>query len=284
MVEKRIQVTLTVAEGKRLIAKSIAALPEVQRALNGRKILLKGGTTVSAVSEELIGQSLKISGRISPSGTRSCGDSTLKGHVGLIFNGQFEIVEDTLKEVVPTLGHDDVVVIGANILDNDGNAAMCVGGALGGPPGEVLAGIQGSGARIMIAVGLEKLIPGRVHEAVMAAGRNTTDQAQGMAVGLVPLVGKVITEIDALANLADVTCTVIAKGGIDGAEGAATMVVAGESAAVAKAAEIVNQIKGSKVSGMAESLIECQPGGPGCRNHKGCLYKAGKQQFQIENL
>ncbi|MHB1404559.1 MAG: hypothetical protein ACYCV0_03095, partial [Desulfitobacteriaceae bacterium] len=72
------------------------------------------------------------------------------------------------------------------------------------------------------------------------------------------------------------------KGGIDGAEGATTMVVVGQSAEVAKVAEIVNQVKGSVVSGMADSLIECQPGGEGCRNHKGCLYKAGRKQFQIQ--
>ncbi|GAB6174141.1 hypothetical protein JCM15765_36190 [Paradesulfitobacterium aromaticivorans] len=281
-MQTRIQVTLTVSEGKRLIAKGIVALPEVLRAVDGGKILLKGGTTVSAVSEEMVGQPLKISGRISPSGARTCRDSTLKGHVALLTGGRFEIVDNTLKDVVPTLGCDDVVIIGANILDLDGNAAMCVGGALGGPAGEVLTGIQGSGAKIIIAVGLEKLIPGRVSDAVMAAGRNTMNQAQGMAFGLVPLIGKVITEREALSYLVDVSCTVIAKGGIDGAEGATTMVVVGQSAEVAKAAEIVNQVRGSVVSGMADSLIECQPGGTGCRNHKGCLYKAGRKQFQIQ--
>ncbi|MHB1406075.1 MAG: hypothetical protein ACYCV0_10860, partial [Desulfitobacteriaceae bacterium] len=209
-MQTRIQVTLTVSEGKRLIAKGIAALPEVQSAIDGGKILLKGGTTVSAVSEEMVGQPLKISGRISPSGARTCRDSTLKGHIALLTNGGFEIVDDSLKDVVPTLGRNDVVIIGANILDLDGNAAMCVGGALGGPAGEVLTGIQGSGAKIIIAVGLEKLIPGRVSDAVMAAGRNTMNQAQGMAFGLVPLIGKVITEKEALSYLADVSCTVIA--------------------------------------------------------------------------
>lgn len=281
-METCIQVSLTVAEGKRLIAKGIAALPEIQEAFAQGKILLKGGTTVSAVSEELVGRPLKISGRISPTGTRTCRDSTLTGHVAVLTGSRFEAVDDILKDVVPTLGRDDVVIIGANILDSDGNAAMCVGGALGGPPGEVLTGIQGSGAKIIIAVGLEKLIPGRVSDAVMAAGRNAMNQAQGMAVGLVPLVGKVITERDALFGLAEVSCTVIAKGGIGGAEGATTMVVAGAPTQVAKAAEIVNQVKGSVISGLAGSLEECRPGDAGCRNHKGCVYKAGRKQFQIQ--
>ena len=67
------QFSLTVTEGKRLIAKAIASLPEVRHALGEGLILLKGGTTVSALSEELCGQPLRISGRITPRGTVSSG-------------------------------------------------------------------------------------------------------------------------------------------------------------------------------------------------------------------
>ncbi|MEW6723349.1 MAG: hypothetical protein AB1331_00295 [Bacillota bacterium] len=51
-----IQVTITVPEGKRLIARAICRLPEVTQAYAAGRILLKGGTTVSAVSEELAGR------------------------------------------------------------------------------------------------------------------------------------------------------------------------------------------------------------------------------------
>ena len=39
------QIALTVAEGKRLIAKAVVSLPEVENARRHGKILLKGGTT-----------------------------------------------------------------------------------------------------------------------------------------------------------------------------------------------------------------------------------------------
>jgi hypothetical protein len=62
----RIQITLTSPEGKRIIAKGIKAHPLVQRVRKRGKIILKGGTTISAVSEELCGRPMKISGMITP--------------------------------------------------------------------------------------------------------------------------------------------------------------------------------------------------------------------------
>lgn len=67
----KVQIALTVNESKRLIAKAIISLPEVKNAFEKEKILLKGGTTVSAVAEELVGVPLRICGRISKRGTVS---------------------------------------------------------------------------------------------------------------------------------------------------------------------------------------------------------------------
>ncbi len=78
------QFTLTVSEGKRLIAKAIASLPEVRKALSDGMILLKGGTTVSALSEELCGQPLRISGRVTPRGTVSSGAAEPEGAHSLL--------------------------------------------------------------------------------------------------------------------------------------------------------------------------------------------------------
>jgi len=67
----RAQITLTVNESERTIVKAIASLPYVQTALKSKKIFLKGGTTVSAVCEELVGQPLRISGRVVRGGTKA---------------------------------------------------------------------------------------------------------------------------------------------------------------------------------------------------------------------
>lgn len=276
-MDRRIQLTLTVAEGKKLIGKGIAALPEVKEALQNGQILFKGGTTVSAVAEELAGIPLKISGRISPRGTRGSLHREIQGHCLLLTKGQAQLADGKLPALVETLKPTDVVIIGANAIDSEGYAAMCMGAPRGGPPGEVIIGLLGNGAKVIIAVGLEKLIPGRIKEAVMATGRNAIDQSQGMAVTLVPLVGQVFTEREAIQALAEVICTVIAKGGIDGAEGATTMVIAGEFSEVVKIAQVVNEIKGCTTSGIAQTLSECEPSGPGCGQHKGCIYRSGRQ-------
>ena len=62
----RIQITLTSQEGKRVIARGIKADPLVRKVRRAGKIVLKGGTTVSAISEELCGKPMKISGMITP--------------------------------------------------------------------------------------------------------------------------------------------------------------------------------------------------------------------------
>lgn len=261
------------------MAKGIAVLPEVKRALQDGKIFLKGGTTVSAIAEELAGLPLKISGRISPRGTRGAKNREIKGHCVLITNGQAQIADGAIKEIVETLKPSDVVIIGANAIDSEGYAAMCMGAPLGGQPGEAIIGIMGNGAKVIIAAGLEKLIPGHIKDAVMAAGRNAMQQSQGMAVSLVPLAGQVFTEKDALRALADVSCTVIAKGGIYGAEGSTTMVIAGESSEVAKVADVINQVKGSSMSGIEQTLEECEPGSSGCASHKGCIYRSRQNRL-----
>lgn len=53
-----------------------------------------------------------------------------------------------------------------------------------------------------VAAGLEKLIPGRVEEAVRAAGRKGVALSMGMAVGLMPIYGRPMTEVEAVKLLA----------------------------------------------------------------------------------
>ena len=54
----QIQVTLTPAESKRLIAMGVAALPEVKRALREGIVIVAVGTTNARVAEELLGRKI----------------------------------------------------------------------------------------------------------------------------------------------------------------------------------------------------------------------------------
>ncbi|WP_221039512.1 hypothetical protein [Gelria sp. Kuro-4] len=266
------QITLTVSEGKRLIAKAIANLPEVQQALREGKILLKGGTTVSAVAEELAGIALRISGRITPRGTRAGREQLPAPHTVLLERGLWRNVDAELEEAVLGMAPSDVAVCGANLIDASGRAAIMAGSPLGGKPGKVLAALEAEGITTIIAAGLEKLSPCSITEAIAAAGRRDTSRSMGMAVGLIPVPGRVITEVTAITLLAPVKATVIGRGGIDGAEGSTTLAVEGEAENVERLWELVLALKGARTSGAEGSLVECRRGGPNCQLHVGCIY------------
>jgi hypothetical protein len=271
------QLTLTVNEGKRLIAKAIAQLPEVQRALREGIVLLKGGTTVSAVAEEIAGIKLRISGRVTPQGTLSAA-KVVPGHHSLALEkGTPRGVDGELANVAERMGPGDVFICGANIIDAHGNAAIMVGSPFGGEPGRFLATLQAEGVISIVAAGLEKLSPTPIEAALAAAGRRDISWAMGMAVGLVPVPGRLITEQTALTILAPVKVTVIGRGGILGAEGATTLIVEGEPEEVEKICQLLLSLKGAGISGIAESLSACRQGGPNCSQHLGCIYKASKR-------
>jgi len=269
----KVQVSLTVNEAKRIIAKGIAMLPEVKKALKSGKIFLKGGTTVSAVCEEFIGKPMLIAGRISPRGTTMANTYSGKFHCALIENGKLRAIDEILEETAARLSGKDVFVIGANAIDVYGNAAMMHGVALGGKPARVISGLMSEISHVIVAVGLEKLVPGSVTDIIVKTGRKEVDASMGMAVGLTPIVGQIITEKEAISLLGDVCCTVIGKGGIFGAEGGTTMQIDGGKREVEKIFQIIQTVKGMQLSGIPESLPDCVPPHEKCKVHRGCIYK-----------
>lgn len=268
-------ISVTPAEGKRLIARAVVRMPQLLQARERGRILVKGGTTASAVAEELVGVPLKISGRISPRGFKATrGLDCSAPHSILIEGDRWRGVDGELPDVVASLGQDDVVVTGANIIDAYGGAAMIAGAPLGDRPGAVMSGIMSEGLQVIVVAGLEKLIPGTVWQAVQAAGRKAADLSMGMAVGLMPIAGQVVTEIEALKILAPVECQVIAKGGIGGAEGATSIALWGDVADVRSLFQLVLGLKGAQVSGDPASLQECEAASRTCKGHRACVYRS----------
>ena len=266
------QFTLTVAEGKRMIAKAIAAMPEVRKALKEGMILLKGGTTVSAVSEELCGEALRISGRITPRGTVTCGMTIFSPHSIVLRCGVPEPADGHLAEIAGKMGPSDVCVCGANLIDAQGHAAMMAGRELCGEPGTVIPTLPAEGVFCIVAAGLEKLSPVPIDEACRQAGRKASVWSMGMAVGLVAVPGQVITELEALSILGFQRRWLIGRGGIAGAEGASTFVIEGEEAAIREFTELLRLIKGAGYSGVENSLSECLNCGPYRELHLACIH------------
>ena len=240
-------------------------MPEVKRAMEGGKILIKGGTTVSAVAMELVGVPLRVSGYIGPTAARAqltSEEQAQDPHSILISEGgktwePLDALEGPYKagwdrglakmKVVLGLGAEDVIIIGANAIDPDGNCASAAGDPIGGGTGPALTGMMACGAKLIIACGLEKLIPTRLKEAVAASGVRAINRTVGIRAGygLMPIIGRLITEKESLEMLANVKCTVVGSGGIRGAGGATHLVVEGTEEQVDKACQIVEKIKGA---------------------------------------
>lgn len=267
------QVTLTPTEGKRLIAEAVATLPELQQALKNGKVLFKGGTTVSALTEKLLGFPMRISGRISARGTLTSVEADLgTPHTLLVDRGVPKNVDQEILTAIRSLGPGDIAIVGANALDRYGNTAVMAGTLGGGPPGEGWTSLMTEGALVWILAGWDKLIPTTIAEAVAAAGRKKPSIALGMSVGLMPLFGKVYTETEAFSILGKVKATVIGKGGILGGEGATVYTLEGKEEEVLRLFQLVEQIKGAGVSGAQDSLKECTGPNPRCSTHEGCVY------------
>jgi len=273
----RIQFTLTSSEAKRMIARGIVKLEAVVRAMQRGRIVLKGGTTVSAISEEICGEDVRISGRITPRGTMTAlyKEETGKHHTVMIENHKQEGLDQRWEEVFPRLTRNDLIIVGANAFDVHGNAVLMAGSYMGAIGGRGLFAASLDGIPTIVAVGLEKLVPGNLADIMPIVGRKLVDRSYGSAVGLIPLRGRIFTEKDAVEALAPVKCFVIGKGGLYGAEGSTTLIVDGDEKDVLSVENVFKQIKGSAISGNAQSLEECGGGCPSCKNHAACVYKKG---------
>ncbi|MBU2548710.1 MAG: hypothetical protein KKB20_09890 [Proteobacteria bacterium] len=269
----RAQITLTVNEAKRIIAKGVCRMPEVRAAMESGKIFLKGGSTTSAVCEELTGRPLRMSGRITPLGAKAPKNFSLEYHCALIDKGEASDPGDDLEVMVARMKRDDVAVIGANAIDSEGGAAIMHGAPPPGNPGRIISGLICELANVIIVASLEKLVPTPVSKLVAKAARRHVDVSMGMAVGLSPLAGRLITEVEALSLLANIECTVIGRGGISGAEGSTTMIVDGAEDQVKTVMKIVQSVKGAKLSCVSESIEECQAPNAICKLHKTCIYR-----------
>ncbi|MGN9164350.1 hypothetical protein ACTNDY_03545 [Tissierellaceae bacterium HCP3S3_D8] len=274
---KKIQVTLTVEEGKEIISMGILNHPVFLSSLEKGKILFKGGTTVSRITEKLIGVPLKISGRITARGTVSSKDIIEGFHSIVYTNGEWFGVDDNIVEIAQKFTENDLIICGANAIDYKGNAAIMAGSPGGGNVGRSLSAWYTEGVKVLIATGLEKMIFGDLDDMVKKASRKGKSMSWGMAVGLMPLPGELFTEIEAIKQLANVECFQIGAGGIGDAQGSITLEIwPSTDKDYDKIIDVLKEVKSKnrEISGMKESLIECEAICSNCKRHIGCGYKS----------
>ena len=245
------QFLITPAAGKRLIARAIASYPPILEALKSGTVVIIAGTTNGYVAEEILiglGQAGDFSKRrffrgivIPPTQPRT-EDGRLPDETE--FPGDVVIVNGvwkkglTIFDVVGDLKEGDVIIKGANAIEVPRNkAAIYIGHPEGGTIGASLQAVIGRRVRLILPVGLEK----RVHTDLDdIALRLNSSGAHGPR--LLPVVGEIFTEIEAITSLTGATAELVAAGGVAGAEGSIWIAVSGKSHEVEEAQELIKTI------------------------------------------
>ena len=244
-------VALTSEESKRLIAKAISKMEVVEKAKREGIIGFTICSSAGFVAEEVLGESLDLS----------------KYYCGFVHeNGMCAVHADKIQELIlmkrepvwldwpsenisqylEEMGPDDVIIKSGNVLGVDGKAASLMACPDGGEFGKCLPYIYASGIELIVPMTINKSLHVDIDTLSRMVGvkRIQAKWAYGLTVGLMPLPGEVVTEIDALKQLTDVDALPLSTGGFGSGEGVVSIIVEGSEAKVKRVWELISQIKG----------------------------------------
>ncbi|MBI4813063.1 MAG: hypothetical protein HY802_01475 [Methanobacterium sp.] len=245
------QFLITPAAGKRLIAQALKDHLAIKEALKSGTVVIIAGTTNGYVAEEIL-SSLDQQGDFSrekffrgivlpPRGLTS-ESGRLKDETG--FPGDVVIVKGvwkkglTIFDVVDDLKKGDVILKGANALDvSSKKAAIYIGHPQGGTIGASIQAVVGRRVHLILPVGLEKRITGDLDDLAL---KLNSPHANGPR--LLPVVGEVVTEIEAITGLTGANAELVAAGGVAGAEGSIWIAVSGKPSEVEGAQKLIKSI------------------------------------------
>lgn len=243
------EVVLTPSESKRLIGKAVASMEVVKKALKSGLVIIIKGTTNSYVAEEILKEPIAkeryARGIVAPGKLSYLLDEESVLDV-IIQKGKVR-KDLTLEEAVKMLNTGDVLIKGANALDRDGMTGVFIARTSitdGGTIGRSLGTVVGRGVSFIVPVSLEKLIPTRIKEVVTQLNDKEIELAMGLTVNVMPIMGKVVTEIEAFKILTGVEIVNIGAGGVGGAEGARVFLLGGDEETVTRAFNLVRSIQG----------------------------------------
>ena len=246
-------ITLTSEESKRLIAKSIARMKPVQRAKNEGLIGFSLCTSCGYVIQELLGErSINLSGYC-------CGFIYAGGSCAVPPDKQERLLlldrgkerwlnfpEESFTAFIGQMDGDDIIMKSGNLIDPEGNVGVLVASLDGGEAGQYLPHILAKGIQLIVPMTINKTVPIRLAEIIPHMGiyEFRRDRVHGMSCGMMPLPGKVITEMDAFRTLFGVKAIPVAMNGFGSGAGSVTLMLMGDDSAVEKAWQEVSEIKG----------------------------------------
>ncbi|TFG06950.1 hypothetical protein EU522_01170 [Candidatus Thorarchaeota archaeon] len=243
---KKLLVTLTPAEGKRLIAKGLLATNEVKQALKEGYLCVTLGSTSAYLVEEILGEYDKtrhIAGVTVPKGL-AVTDGKMR-FADAIFHKGKHLEGKKVIDVLDELGPNDVIIKSANALGNDYVPIVLLASKTAGTVGTFIGAAAARNITVIMPVGLEKSIPTSYNDFSAEFGMNDWDYTIGTPVGAISIPSAIaFTEIEALDMLFDVSAIPIAAGGVNGAEGAITFYISGDDKNIKEAYEFLLTIKG----------------------------------------
>lgn len=251
----------TPPESKRFIAKAVAQLPEIRNAKGDGEIVIGHGSTNVRVAEEILGKCPKpdkfLSGQI-VNGILCVTTAEEKPPMIHIKKGKIVPPELTMEETLRDFDARSVFIKGANAVDLEGNAGVYVANPSGGTIGFAYGILSARGCRLIVPVGLEKLIPS-VKKACQQLGQDRLYYSMGIKIGMIPLInGKVVTEIEAFRILFDLDAVHVGGGGVSGSQGSVVLVAKGRKEELDKAIKLIESIKGEMPLQTKKALcIEC---------------------------
>jgi len=270
----RAQVILTPPESKCFISKAIARMDVVKKAAAEGTIVIHASSTSYFLVKELTGDIPRtdhwVHGGVFPQGLCTEMGSSRKPTQAppppvpnappKKFNADWFpfkwVIKDhkltsgiPLGKILEEMRPDDVYVKGCNAVDAEFHAGVLFGHDGGGTIARVMGAQAQKGFNVILAVGLEKFIPGTILQAAKATARNEEfDYGMGMPCGLYPVKGgKTVTEIQAVEILSGAKAIPIAAGGLGGAEGAVVLAIEGDKEQVTKVIGFVEECKGARL-------------------------------------
>jgi len=250
------QIVMTPASGKRLIAKSMLSHQAIRNALQNHTIAIIAGSTNGYIAEELLmsinqhngfsrerffrGITLPPERLISELG-RLNDETGFPGDV-IITKGVWQKGK-TIYDVIDTLALNDVILKGANCIDKTHKrAGILIGQPNGGTIATIMQAVIGKRAQLLIPAGLEKRISDDIDQVV-----TLINQPSMTGHRMMPVTAEIITEIEAIGNLFGVKATLIAGGGVGGAEGAVWLALEGSDDKLGIAKKALSEIAKEKM-------------------------------------
>ena len=239
-----IQVRLTPAMGKRLIGKGMVVHPAIKAVLTQGTLAIIGGSTNGYVAEEILaslGQDEGFArvgfrrGLTVPPGANAP-EMDFPGDV-VIREGEWLKQSTSIFSAAKEMGSGDVVLKGGNAFDARRHAAVQIGHDVGGTSLAAVSSVIGRRVQLIVPIGLEKRVFGNVNDLALLC-----NSPEGEGPGYFPLPGTIFNELDAIKLLTGADATMIAGGGVYGAEGGVWLVINGTAEQIAGAAKLINAL------------------------------------------